>query len=391
MAFPFRAALSAAALVTVTTLVVGCSSDDQPTAASSSPAAPASSSTSTTPPPPPCGTEQVAAMTLRQKLAQRLVVGITDAADARQAVQSEQIGGVFYGSWTDPSALADGAMTAVSKAGKTPLMVTVDQEGGRVARLSSFGVDMPSARSLVASGTTPEQARAQAKAAGEKMRALGVTTDFAPDADVSDEPDDEVIGDRSFSNDPKVVAEYAQAVAKGLEDAGVQPVFKHFPGHGHGSGDSHTGAVTTPPLDQLEKSDLVPYKTLLADPGNAAVMVGHLNVPGLTVGDTPASMSAKAIGMLRSGQPYGGPPFDGVVFTDDLSGMKAITDKYSIDQAVVRAFRAGADIALWQTTAQVPQVLDALEAAVKNGDLHEASVDRSVIRILKAKGVVKCG
>ena len=119
-------------------------------------------------------------------------------------------------------------------------------------------------------------------------------------------------------------------------------------------------------------------------------MVGHLIVPGLTVGDTPASLSAKAIGMLRTGQPYGGPPFNGVVFSDDLSGMGAINQQFPINVAVQRFLVAGGDIALWITTDAVPSVLDHLEAAVKSGRLPEQKVNASVVRILRAKGQLTC-
>ena len=328
-------------------------------------------------------------MSLRDKLAQLLVVGVTGAADAKQVVSDEHIGGVFVGSWSDLGMLTDGSVRKLSKAQKYPLMVTVDQEGGRVSRLAKLGIDMPSAR-VLAETKTPAQVRALAKGAGEKMKKLGITVDFAPSADVSDEADDEVIGDRSFSDDPAVVTEYAGAFAKGLQDAGIMPVYKHFPGHGHGSGDSHTGNVRTPPFSQLIESDLVPYKTLLKDPGEAGVMVGHLIVPGLTGPETPASISPRAIGMLRSGKRYGGVPFDGVVFSDDLSGMKAISEKYPIQVAVRKAINAGSDIALWLSTDEVGSVLDALEKAVADKKLSTKRVDQSVVRILRAKGAITC-
>ena len=107
-------------------------------------------------------------------------------------------------------------------------------------------------------------------------------------ADVSDQPASSVIGDRSFSDDPKRVTEYADAFAAGLRDGGVLPVFKHFPGHGHAGGDSHRTSVSTPPLAALRADDLLPYRTLLSS-GPVAVMVGHLNVPGLTNGSPPPS------------------------------------------------------------------------------------------------------
>jgi beta-N-acetylhexosaminidase len=255
-----------------------------------------------------------------------------------------------------------------------------------VDRLASLIGPAPSARSLAASAS-PDAVYEQAKQRGLAMQKLGITVDFAPVADVSDQPDDTVIGDRSFSNDPDVVTQYAGAYARGLRDAGLLPVLKHFPGHGHGSGDSHTGAVATPPLEALKNDDLVPYRTLLdpgVDQGRVAVMIGHLQVPGLT-GDLPASLSPAAIGLLRSGD-YGAPPFNGPVFTDDLSSMRAIADRYGVAQSALMALQAGADTALWITTDEVPAVLDRLEAAVNGGELSIDDVNQKVLRMAAVKG-----
>ncbi|MFW0783107.1 glycoside hydrolase family 3 N-terminal domain-containing protein [Gordonia sp. CPCC 206044] len=394
--FRVRGALAAAMVAIVGVAAVGCaSSESSDTAGTTTTSAlrsettsPSSSSVAATPV-AACGDEQLDKMTLRQKLAQMLVVGVTGAADAQSIVASEQIGGIFVGSWTDKSILTSGAAARISRNSPIPLMVTVDQEGGRVSRLSELGIDSPSPR-VLAQTKTPEQVRGVAASIGRQLRDLGITVDFAPSIDVSDESDDEVIGDRSFSNDPQVVTEYGGAFAAGLSDAGVTPVYKHFPGHGHGSGDSHLGVVVTPPLSSLQNSDLVPFRNLLQNPGDAAAMVGHLIVPGLTGPETPASISPRAIGMLRAGRGYNGPPFDGVVFTDDLSGMAAISARYPIEKAVPMAIRAGADVALWLATDRVPSVLDALETEVAQHRLSVDRVDRSVVRILRSKGVLHC-
>ncbi|NED68034.1 glycoside hydrolase family 3 protein, partial [Streptomyces sp. SID10244] len=115
------------------------------------------------------------------------------AADAQAIVNKEQVGGIFVGSWTDMSILSSGAAARISRNSRIPLMVTVDQEGGRVSRLSSLGIDSPSAREL-AETKTPAQVQAIAQSMGRQLRQLGVTVNFAPDADVSAEADDEVIG-----------------------------------------------------------------------------------------------------------------------------------------------------------------------------------------------------
>lgn len=331
-----------------------------------------------------CGAGYLAQFTTRQKLAQLLTVGVKNADDAEQVVRNEQVGGIFLGSWTDPELLSGQGLEQVKAAARTPLMVTIDEEGGRVSRLRDQIGPGPSAR-MAAQTLTTEQYYQQSLARAQAMKKLGITVDFAPDVDVSDEPDDGPIGDRSYSNDPEVVTEYAQAYIRALHDAGLGAVMKHFPGHGHGSGDSHTGAVRTPPLEQMKQSDLVPFRNLI-DSG-AAVMVGHLDVPGLTQPGVPASISPEAMALLRQGTGYGAAPYEGPIFTDDLSGMDAITDRMGIEQAVATALEAGADNALWISTDAVPAVLDRLEQEVREGRLSMEQVDASVLRVAKFKGI----
>ncbi|MGO9350186.1 MAG: glycoside hydrolase family 3 N-terminal domain-containing protein [Mycobacterium sp.] len=331
-----------------------------------------------------------ASMSTRDKLAQLLMVGVTGAADARAVVASQHVGGIFIGSWTDLSMLTDGSLTHVAGlAARLPLAVSVDEEGGRVQRLSSLIGSAPSAR-VLAQTLTPAQVYRLALDHGRKMRNLGITIDFAPVVDVTDAPDDTVIGDRSFSADPALVTTYAGAYARGLRDAGLLPVLKHFPGHGRASGDSHLGGVVTPPLDDLKNLDLVPYRTLAAQ-APVGVMIGHMQVPGLT-GSDPASLSPAAVGLLRTGTGYGAPPFDGPVFTDDLSSMKAISDRYDVADAALKALQAGADTALWVTTTEVPAVLDRLVSALAGGELRMPNIDASVRRMAAAKALnSRCG
>lgn len=327
-------------------------------------------------------------MSTRDKLAQLLMVGVRNGADARDVVDNYHVGGIFIGSWTDKTMLTDGSLPDIVDGGPLPLAVSVDEEGGRVTRLSSILGPLPSAR-VLAQTHTPDEVYQIALDRGRQMRGLGITVDFAPDVDVTAAADDTVIGDRSFSANPDVVAEYAGAFARGLRDAGLLPVLKHFPGHGHGSGDSHTGGVVTPPLADLQANDLIPYRTLTAD-APVAVMIGHLQVPGLT-GDLPASLSPAAIGLLRSGG-YGGPAFNGPIFSDDLSSMAAISDRYGVAEAVLRALQAGTDVALWVTTDEVPAVLDRLEKAVNAGELAMPAVEASVLRMAPLKGPnPRCG
>ncbi|MFF0546825.1 glycoside hydrolase family 3 N-terminal domain-containing protein [Nocardia thailandica] len=379
-----------AVLAAVATACSGGSSTESPgtSATSASPgtgqAAPTGGPTDATTAQQPCGQAYLAGLTQRQKLAQLLTVGVTGAADATNVVGSEQVGGIFIGSWTDPSLLSAEALAPVKALAKVPLMVTIDEEGGRVSRAKAKIGASPSAR-VIARTQTPEQHFQNTLTRSKALVDLGVTVDFAPDVDVSAQPDDSVIGDRSYSDDPQVVTTYADAYIRASQQAGLGAVMKHFPGHGSGSGDSHTGAVRTPPLSELQESDLVPYRNLIGS--GAAVMVGHLDVPGLTAPDVPASISPAVMSLLREGTGYGAAPFQGPIFTDDLSGMAAITSRLSIDAAVEAALVAGADNALWISTNAVSTVLDRLEQAVAAGRLPADRVDASVLRMARYKGV----
>ncbi|MBO0873811.1 MAG: glycoside hydrolase family 3 protein [Pseudonocardia sp.] len=379
-----RLGIVAAAIVVVAGLSVGivrltarpaAGPAGEPGAAAAAPAPPAVSD---------CA-RRVAALPLRAQLAQRLMVAVNPARpdSARAVVAENGVGGIFIGG--NPTAILTGdALAPMRAASRLPVAVAVDDEGGRVQRIDDLDGSIPSARTMAAT-MSPDQVRALAAKRGRELRARGITVDMAPVVDVvADQSLGGVIGDRSFGTDPKRVAAYAGAFAAGLRDAGVLPVFKHFPGHGRGSGDSHAGQVTTPPLTALRGVDLVPYRELLGA-GTAAVMVGHLVVPGLTDG-LPASVSPAAYRLLRG--EFG---FGGLVITDDLGAMHAITDRYTLPDAVLAALRGGADVALWTSADPVGPVLDRLQAAVQNGQLRVPDVAAATARVLAAKGACALG
>ncbi|WP_425425225.1 glycoside hydrolase family 3 N-terminal domain-containing protein [Amycolatopsis saalfeldensis] len=376
----FSGIVSGCASPTISGTAMARPSAAAPTAGGSSMASPPAAAPSL--PASACGAK-VASMDVRAQVAQLVVPGVDagNPAAAVELVRSQQIGGIFVGG-NNTTLLQNGALNAVQAAAKIPVSVAVDEEGGRVQRIDDLDGSLPSARELAAT-KTPDEVRALGVQRGQQLRARGVTVDYAPDADVSEEPDDAVIGDRSYSADPAKVRQYAMAFANGLRQSGITPVLKHFPGHGHGSGDSHKGTVTTPPLDQLRQVDLQPYRNI-AEYGKIEVMVGHLDVPDLTNG-VPASISPAAYQLLRGEYHFTGP-----VITDDLGGMKAITDQYSLPDAVLKALQSGADEALFSSgSGNVGQVLDRLTKAVADGDLPADRVAASVQRVLTSKGA--CG
>ncbi|MEJ8278671.1 glycoside hydrolase family 3 N-terminal domain-containing protein [Pseudonocardia spirodelae] len=350
----------------------------QPQAADAAPATPADT----------CA-PRVAALSVRDRLAQRLMVGVdaSDPAGATAIVRGSRVGGVFLGG-NATALLQQNRLDALQKASPTPLAVAVDEEGGRVQRIDELDGDVPSAREMAAS-RTPEQVTATARERAGQLRARGVTWNLAPSVDVSDQPASSVIGDRSFSNDPDTVTRYAAAWAEGQQAGGVYGVLKHFPGHGHSSGDSHKGSVSTPSLQELWASDLKPYAALVGPgkplDGRVGVMLGHLDVPGLT-SDVPSSIDPAAYRLLRTD--YG---FDGLAMTDDLGAMKAITDRFGLAEATTRALAAGADVALSSNVTPVAPLLDAAEKALADGRITAAGNDTAVARVLEAKGLCRRG
>ncbi|MBB4965660.1 glycoside hydrolase family 3 N-terminal domain-containing protein [Saccharothrix violaceirubra] len=350
-----------------------------PTLSTPPTSSPRPTTTTTTAPPDPCGAV-AAGMSSRARLAQLVMVGVDPrgADDAVDQVRAEQIGGIFIGG-DAVGLLSGGALGSVHATASLPLTVAVDDEGGRVQRVDQLDGELPSAREMVAR-YSPDEVRALAHKRGAALRARGVTMDLAPVVDTSDQPGRTVIGDRSFSPDPRVATAYALAFSDGLRAAGVAPVLKHFPGHGNTTGDSHLGSVRSPALDALRGTDLVPYRSL-PEFGDVTVMVGHIDVPGLTDG-RPASVSPAAYALLRGEFAFAGP-----VMTDDLGAMRAVTDLYDLPDAVLHALAAGADVALWSSGGRTGEVLTRLENAVASGELPQARVDEALRRVLHAKQV----
>jgi beta-N-acetylhexosaminidase len=335
---------------------------------------------------PSCRAEAViATWPLEQRLAQLLMVGVDPRSgnEAEELVARYGVGGIFVGG-QDTGIFVDGSLGRLRSLIPIPPLVAVDEEGGRVQRIDALAGAIPSAR-VMAQTMTPAQVHGLAVQRGRALRDAGVTMDMAPMVDVSSQSNGQVIGDRSFSDDPAVVSEYAGAFASGLREAGVIPVLKHFPGHGHATGDSHLQAAVTPPLGDLETSDLIPYRRLLTEP-QTGVMTGHLDVPGLTVADEPASVSPNAVNdLLRTQLGH-----HGLVVTDDLSQMVAIRRSYGVPEAALRALIAGSDMALFVDSADLPDVLSHLVDAAASHRLDDAQINASVQRVLAAKSYDPC-
>ena len=213
---------------------------------------------------------------------------------------------------------------------------------------------------------------------GKYLSELGFNVDFAPCADVLTNPNNTVIGNRAYSDDPHVVSEFANAFAKGLSIKKIVPALKHFPGHGNTDGDSHEGYVfSNKTINELYDCELIPFCEGIDD-DIPMVMIGHIALPSVTGSNEPASLSKMIItGLLRDEL-----KFDGVIVTDSLK-MKAISEAYSSTDAAVKVLEAGADMILRPESFY--EAYAGIVKAVKIGVLTEKRIDESLRRILKLK------
>lgn len=338
----------------------------------------------------------VDSMSLEEKVAQLFLVQpeaivdigtATAAGDAtKQAINKTPVGGfVYFSDNLQSEQQVQDMLRNVQKYSEDriglPAFLSVDEEGGTVARVASTGrfdvTDVGDMAKIGASGDV-QQARQAGETIGSYLSELGFNLDFAPDADVLTNPDNTVVKKRSFGSDPRVVSDMSLAVAQGLAQHQVYSVYKHFPGHGATAGDTHQGyAYTDKTLDELKQSELIPFENAIQN--NAAfIMAAHISATRVTGDDTPASLSKTMITDILRGQMG----YDGIVVTDAMN-MGAVTEQYTSAQAAVKALQAGADLVLMPEDFQ--EAYQGVLDAVKDGTLTEQRINESVTRIVKVK------
>jgi len=307
-------------------------------------------------------------------------------ASPAEVVKKYHLGGVIYFAWTDSvknpqqiTGLSNGLQQAAGESGAhIPLLIGTDQEQGVVTRIGPPATQFPGSMALGA-GRSADDARTAAAITGQELKAMGITTDYAPDADVNVNPLNPVIGTRSFSSHTDLVAQMVTAQVKGYqEDGRISATAKHFPGHGDTATDSHTGLpVITHTRQQWETVDAPPFQAAIKA-GVDEIMTAHLLVPALDPSGDPATLSKPILtGILRDELHY-----QGVITTDSLA-MQGVRDKYGDAEVAVRAILAGADQLL-----MAPAMDDAYNAvlgAVRSGRISQKRLDESVGRILTLK------
>jgi beta-N-acetylhexosaminidase len=344
-------------------------------------------------------------MTMEEKVGQMLMPdfrtwkgqNVTEMnAEIAQLVKDYHLGGVILFrentvTTEQTTRLVDAYQAAAEKYG---LLISIDQEGGIVTRLQ-MGTDFPGNMALGAT-RSEELTEKVGNAIGKELNALGINMNFGPVLDVNNNPNNPVIGVRSFGENPELVGNLGEAYIKGLQQSGTAATAKHFPGHGDTAVDSHLGIAEVPhDIDRLKKVELVPFQQAM-DAGIDAIMTAHVTFPKIdntkaisqldgTEIAVPATLSQKVLtGLMREDMGY-----KGVIVTDAMN-MKAVADHFGPVDAAIRAVKAGADIVLMPVGLE--PVANGLYEAIHSGDISIERIDQSVERILTLKlnrGIVK--
>jgi beta-N-acetylhexosaminidase len=322
---------------------------------------------------------------IRRTIGQLLIgsfPGATIPPELRSLAREFQLGGVilFARNIEGPEQVAELSHDIQSLASETPLWVSVDQEGGRVARLRAPFTEWPPMAVLGRAGDVTLASRFAAALARE-LKVVGITLDYAPVLDILTNPKNPVIGDRALADDAAMVGKLGAAIVRGLQDNGVAACGKHFPGHGDTSADSHfeLPLVEHPP-DRIRRVESVPFREAIA--ANVAfIMTAHVLVPSIDE-EKPATLSRRIVyDLLRDEL-----GFEGVILSDDLE-MKAIAATYSVSDAAVQAIAAGCDallICAGHVDVQVA-ALEALVHAVEDGQIPYKRLENALTRNRRAK------
>jgi beta-N-acetylhexosaminidase len=322
---------------------------------------------------------------LKREIGQLLIGSLpatTVTPEIRSLAREFSLGGItlFSRNIEEPEQVAELSVDIQSLASELPLWVSVDQEGGRVARLRKPFTEWPPMAVLGRSGSADLAARFAGALAAE-LRAVGVTLDFAPVLDIHTNPKNPIIGDRALAEDADAVARLGAAIVRGLQEHGVAACGKHFPGHGDTSVDSHLDLpLVEHPPDRIRRVECVPFREAIRA-GVAFIMTAHVLVPSLD-DERPATLSPSIVERLLRGE-LG---FPGVILSDDLE-MKAIARSWTVPDAAVEAVNAGCDGVLICSGDVETQAaaIETLVHAVEDDRIAFRRIDDALKRLRRAK------
>ncbi|MGC5773445.1 beta-N-acetylhexosaminidase [Paenibacillus pabuli] len=333
-------------------------------------------------------------LSLEQRVGQMFMCGFHGQHADEQIhtlIRDYHVGGVIYfrrnvGSVDQLTRLSADLQAIAAQSGELPLMISVDQEGGMVARIDKEGVtQVPGNMALGAAGK-PDYTRECARILGRELKSIGIDMNLAPVVDVNNNVLNPVIGVRSYGENAESVAVHGVAAIEGYQSQGIAATAKHFPGHGDTAVDSHLGMVTVPhDRDRLEQVELLPFRQAI-EAGVDAIMTAHVIFPTIEPEPIPATLSRKVLtGLLREEM-----GFDGIIITDCLE-MHAISKPYGVAEAAIRAVEAGADLVLVSHTLEDQiSAVEAVVEAVRMGRIEEATINQALERIISWK-TVRCG
>lgn len=324
---------------------------------------------------------------IRRHVGQLAIVGFDGhevPAEVRSLAREFDLGGVifFARNVESPEQVADLSRQSQALAAELPLWVSVDQEGGRVARLKRPFTEWPPMITLGRSGPESDRlAERFATALAAELHAVGISLDYTPVLDVHTNPKNPVIGDRALADRAEDVARIGTIIIRTLQQAGIAACGKHFPGHGDTAADSHHELpLLDHPPDRLEAVELVPFRAAIAA-GVASIMTAHILIPSLDE-ERPATLSPAIVdGLLKQRLGYGG-----LVLSDDLE-MKAISGRYGHSDATVQAIAAGCDAVLMCAPKPEEQMaaLEAIVHAVEKGRLPLKRIEDAMKRHRRVK------
>ncbi|MGV8981725.1 beta-N-acetylhexosaminidase [Clostridium sp.] len=330
--------------------------------------------------------EQIGKMTIDEKIGQMTIVGIEGYdlnENTKSLLQKYKVGGVilFANNVQETNQLLKllNSLKSENLQNKIPLFLSVDEEGGRVTRMPVEFEKFPTNKAI---GKINDEALSYSIGGciAYEIGSFGFNMDFAPVLDVNSNPNNPVIGNRSFGANASIVSSLGIQTMKGIQSQNIIPVVKHFPGHGDTSVDSHMGLPSVNnDLKRLKSFELKPFVEAIKNDADA-VMIAHILLPKIDK-ENPSSMSKIIItDILRREL-----KFNGVIITDDMT-MGAITKNYNISEAAVKSVKAGTDIVLvCHGYDNEIAVINALKNSVSKGEISEKSIDESVYRILLLK------
>lgn len=338
----------------------------------------------------------LSAMTLEEKIAQMFFItpealtgtdSVTAAGEVtRNSVNQYPVGGIVYFqnnivSEEQFSTMVHNIQSYSMERSGVPLFIGVDEEGGTVHRIT--GRDLPNVPDIadmfsIGGSGDPQKAYQIGCRIGEYLERFQVNVDFAPVADVYSNPDNAVIGTRSFGTDADLVASMVEQEILGLKEYHIAATLKHFPGHGDTAQDSHSGmALSYKTLEEIRSCELVPFQKGI-DAGVEFVMMGHISYPNILNSDIPSSLSYTMVTEILR-QEMG---FEGIIITDAMN-MGAVANRYNSASAAIQAVQAGVDMILMPNDFRT--AYEGLLNAVREGTIEESRIDQSVRRILKEK------